>query len=62
MGIAELLATYMAGRITEETFRKLLKLSQESDLVSDTIDSLEELKDDFFDFFSPFLIGFRRAI
>lgn len=54
MGIAELLATYMAGRITEETFRKLLKLSQESDLVSDTIDSLEELKDDFFDFFSPF--------
>ena len=54
MGIAELLAAYLTGRITEETFRKLLKLSQESDLVSDTIDSLEELKDDFFDFFSPF--------
>ena len=51
MGIAELLAAYLAGRITEETFKRLMVLAESSETTSDIRDCLEDTVDDIKDFF-----------
>jgi len=51
MTFNELIAAYLAGKITEEVFRKLLTVAEKSECTSTIYESVEDSIDDFMDFF-----------
>lgn len=51
MTINELVAAYVAGRITEEVFRKLLAVAEKSEYTSTIYESVQDSVEDFMDLF-----------
>lgn len=51
MTLNDLVAAYVAGRITEEVFSKLLKEAKRTEFVESVTETVEDYVEDFMDFF-----------